>query len=38
MPEQEQNNNTLRFAGRDIDIHDFVDLATSKAVDWIDYQ
>ena len=38
MPEQEQNNNTLRFAGRDIDIHDFVDLATSKAIDWMDYQ
>lgn len=38
MPEKDNKPLTIRFAGRDIDAHDFVDLATQKAVQWMDYQ
>lgn len=38
MPEKDNKPLTIRFAGRDIDAHDFVDLATQKVVQWMDYQ
>lgn len=38
MPEENNKPMTIRFAGREIDAHDFVDLATKKAVQWMDYQ
>jgi hypothetical protein len=38
MPEKDNKPLTIRFAGRDIDAHDFVDLAKSKAIKWMDYQ
>ena len=38
MPEKDNKPMTIRFAGREIDAHDFVDLAKQKAVQWMDYQ
>jgi hypothetical protein len=38
MPEKDNKPLTIRFAGRDIDARDFVDLARSKVIEWMDYQ
>lgn len=38
MPEQEQKPITIRFAGKEMDAHEFVRRARAKAVDWMNYQ